>query len=1257
MVSSDTSSIKRPLRLEYPEALPISAKRSEIVSAIRDHQVVIVSGETGSGKTTQLPKMCLEAGLGERGKIGCTQPRRIAALSVSRRIAEELDVPWGDDVGCKIRFSDKTRPGTRIKVMTDGILLAETRSDPQLEAYEAIIIDEAHERSLNIDFLLGYLKRLVASRKDLKVVITSATIDTKLFSSEFGNAPIFEVTGRSYPVEIRYAPLEEIDGDLGSSYVDGAVSATVSLVDESSEGDILIFMPSERDIREAREILSGRLGSHFEVLPLMGSLSAGEQERVFLPSKARKVIVATNIAETSLTIPNIRYVVDTGLARLSRYNPKSRTKRLPIEPIAQSSANQRAGRAGRVRSGVCVRLFSEEEFLERPQFADPEIARANLAEVILQMKAFNLGEIEKFPFLQAPDERAVRGGYTLLQELGAIDSTLQLKEIGRELARLPLDPTIGRMLLQSRREHCVHDVAVIAAGLSIQDPRERPLEHRQKAEEAHKKFTHPDSDFLSLLCLWDAYNTKWRELKTQNQVRKYCKANFLSFLRLREWTEIYDELIEAVASKDEAKSSGSKLRDATSIKRFDDRYRAIHRSVLSGLLGQVALRIERNMYRASGGRELALFPGSTLMEKDRRETSDASKRQRKSHADPSKESWIVAGEIVETARVYARSVALIDPAWIEDVGRHLVKQTVESPEWDKHTGFVSARERITLGGLLIAYRRVNYARLNPAAAKDIFIRSALLSEDTPIDLPFVERNRKSLDKAASRLARLGGLDLASLHEKLVAFYDRVLPEISSTRELKLFARDALSTDPASLEVSPEELLPKGTSNEDLTLFPDTLEVAGAKIELAYRYEPRGERDGVTLSLPLSLARQLPAHTFDSAVPGLREQQVLYLLRGLSKNYRSTLPPLDETSRRIANDSKFIAAPLGEGLAEVLQRLYGVTVPNGQFDLGQLPDHLRPRIEVVDGKKVVGSGRSLSSLQKTLPLPVEGEPLPAWTTVRTKWERTNLQQWDFGDLPEAIEVATVGGMPIYLHPAVVVEGQEIALRLFENRMEAQSHSSLGINALIRKDLAKEFRDLEKQSKAIDKAKPLITLYTSLEVLRDGVLTCAANHMFERENMYPLTQTDFENARVKALERIPNLVPTIISITKSCLEFRQRILSIKKGYPDLRSDLDRLLAPTFLTTTSFEQLRHMPRYLKAIVIRAERAESDPHGDRAKAIVVERYSNTVRALPPSKEVSALYWMVEELKVSTFAQELGTAYPISPTRLDKALLQLGAK
>ncbi len=1232
----------RPFTLSYPEELPISAKKDEIVAAIRTHQVVIVAGETGSGKTTQLPKMCLEAGLGLKGKIGCTQPRRIAALSVSRRIAEELGVTWGHEVGCKIRFSDQTRRGTAVKVMTDGILLAETRGDPVLRAYEAIIIDEAHERSLNIDFLLGYLKKLLASRPDLKLIITSATIDTALFSRAFDNAPVFEVSGRLFPVEIRYDPLDSDDEAGEISYIEGAARAVERVCDESLEGDILIFMPSERDIRDVRDRLSEVAGEALDILPLMGSLSAGEQERVFRPSNRRKVIVSTNIAETSLTIPKIRYVIDSGLARLSRYNPRTRTKRLPIEAIAKSSAQQRAGRAGRVQEGVCIRLFSEEDFESRAEFTDPEILRSNLAEVILRMKALDLGEIAEFPFLNPPDPRAVRSGYTLLQELGALDTNNDLTHIGRELSKLPVDPVIGRMLLQSRREGALSDVLVIAAGSSIQDPRERPADKREKAEQIHRTFWHPDSDFLTLLNIWGAFRKVQRESKGQGALRRFCKEHFLSYMRIREWSDVHGELAESMGTK-----GVSEPEDATTIKRFDGRYRAIHRSVLAGLLGHLAFRAEKNLYRAGAGRQLLIAPGSSLRETNRHRDVHA-RATRPAKRDPSKEQWVVAAEIVETSHLFARTVARIVPAWAEELGKHLLKRTVENPHWSSEKGCVMAQERVTIQGLVVAYRKLPFSRVDPEAAQDLFVRTLCVSEDSPLEYPFIRENRKLCDKVAARLAHSGRLNRHELEESLVRFYLARLPLVSSLRELDQFVREQLPRDPTRLTLTPADLWCGAEAALNDEQFPDELEIGGATVQVHYRYAPGSTRDGVTLAVPLALATRIPSKVLEGAIPGLRQHQVLSIIRELPKQYRLQLDNFAEAARIIATDDALQRLPLVEGIALVLNTRFGVRVPIEVLSSIELPQHLKPRIEVTEEPETSRGTHSVKRNQQQSAEQPHDASLRAWESARASWEREDLSAWDLGNLPAHIEVARVSGVPVFLYPALVPEGQKVALRLLDDEHTARTTSKRGMDLLLRRALSKELQDLAKQARGVEQFKHLITLYTTPEKLKELTFEAAVAQMFAREPTYPLLEQDFNDALERARQRIPNLIPSIVGWVQNCLQLRRQIIDTRRPYPGMRDDLEALLPPDFLTIVPFEQLKHLPRYLKAMLVRAERADNNPAREKQCAKQLEPYLLLARSGKPEVP-DDFRWMVEEFRVSLFAQELGTAYPISAARLDK--------
>ena len=765
-----------PFRLEFPPELPISVRAEEITATIQANQVVILAGETGSGKTTQIPKMCLAAGCGTRGRIACTQPRRVAALSVSRRVAEELGVEWGREVGCKIRFNDQTTAATQIKFLTDGMLLAEVQGDPLLRDYDTIIIDEAHERSLNIDFLLGHLRTLRYKRPELKIVITSATIDTAAFSEAFDGAPVVLVEGRTYPVEVIYAPLDELGSDAAEGderearaealhYIDGAVEAVERIVRESQNGDVLVFLPSERDIRELGDLLEGRRLRQCEVIPMFGRLSNAEQQRVFAPTQRRKIILATNIAETSLTIPGIKFVVDTGLARLSRYSPQARTRRLPIEPVSQSSADQRKGRSGRVADGVCIRLYSEKDFLERPRFTQPEIQRANLADVILRMKAFGLGDIERFPFINMPAAKSIRAGYQLLEELGALDasdniadSVRVLTPLGRELARLPVDPTVGRMILQARAERAVREVAVIAAGLSIQDPRERPMDKQQQADAAHRRFAHPDSDFLTLLNIWEAFHDEFENL-TQAKLRRFCRDHFLSYTRLREWRDIHAQLIDTLEQRDDFKLTsayhGLKEVDEKTTVFGTPSYRAIHRSILAGLLGNIAhLDEENGGYKATHDRRVSLFPGSVLFRREEPKKRGAEPTPREGQKKgPKTPRWIIAAEIMETTRLFARTCARLDPLWALDLGAHVVRVAHSEPFWNVEAGRVMVKQRTRLYGLELESRGVSYGKIDPVHATEIFIREGLVNDTVTFPLDCLTHNRTVREKIEDLLTR------------------------------------------------------------------------------------------------------------------------------------------------------------------------------------------------------------------------------------------------------------------------------------------------------------------------------------------------------------------------------------------------------------------------------------------------------------------------------------------------------------------------
>ncbi len=1302
-------------RVTYPPDLPITARKDEIVAAIRNNQVVVIAGETGSGKTTQIPKMCLEAGLGIGAMIGCTQPRRVAALSISQRIAEELNVPWGREVGCKIRFDDRSGAHTYIKLMTDGILLAETQGDPTLADYSAIILDEAHERSLNIDFLLGYLKGLLVRRQDLKLIVTSATIDTQAFSRHFDNAPIIEVSGRLYPVEVVYQPLDADSEERGDiSFVDAAVQAAERILYETTFGDLLIFMPGERDIRETSDQLEGRFSGEAEVIPLFGRLSSGDQQRVFSKSPRRKIVIATNIAETSLTIPGIRYVIDAGLARISRYNPRTRTRRLPVEAVSQSSANQRKGRAGRVEAGVCIRLYSEEDFNERPPFTQPEIQRANLAEVILRMKAFGLGDIETFPFVQPPAPASISHGFALLQELGALDDKRELTPLGRDLARLPIDPTIGRMLLQSQHEHATRELLIIAAGLSIQDPRERPLDQKDAAAAAHKKFNDPKSDFLALLNIWNAVHDQWDKLRTQNARRKFCRQHFLSYLRMREWQDLYTQLHDALDNLGTIKLNE---RDAD--------YDAIHRSILAGLTGHVGRREDRNSYKAAGNRLLNVFPGSALFERGEPLKKHAPKPAPSAPKPRSNQpQWIVAGEIVETSQLFARTLAGIDPQWIFQLAPHCCKVTHQTPHWSASAGRVLVEEVITLHGLEVQRRKVAYGNINAKDATEIFIRSALVEdnlmpkivprgsrvssltagvEDDEAELTpptsraaneryrFLTHNRAVREKIENWQTRVRRYDLADLDQALFDFYSKHIENVSSTHELnRLLGEQA---DPNFLCIHEADLAGGPVSNYDAAAFPDALPVAGHPVALAYAYAPGEEHDGVTIQLPFSIANSASASVLEWAVPGLREEKISTLLRALPKSIRRDLMPFPPKVAEIVRDFNPGGNSFLADLGRFLHQRYGVPVPASSWPADAIPAHLRPRIEIIShDHKILGSGRDLEHLRKGLEQ-VKPEPAKepaAWQRATKQWERFGLRGWTCGDLPERVTISEGPGLPLYGWPGLHLEEGNVNVRLFRVQNAARSASIHGVQRLVEIAIEKELAWMEKDLRALSRFESLHAPLGDLDALRESALENLKRHLLPADPLPSLSEAQFQYAVEIARSRLPGLVPPFLDRVGLILQLRQQVqqrlgpalpaasqraTTLNQlsqlgtppgptgGHP-LAAELAGLLPPRFLEQIPFDRLPHLPRYLKALMMRIERAGLNPLKDQERVRQTAPYQMAWKQLqtapPHSSEarqaMEEFRWMIEEFKVSVFAQELGTAQPVSAKRLDETLARIRA-
>ena len=1212
-----------PFRIEFPPELPISSRAEEITAAIGLHQVVVLAGETGSGKTTQIPKMCLVAGRGSLGRIACTQPRRVAALSVSRRVAEELGVAWGREVGCKVRFNDDTSAATRIKFLTDGMLLSEAQGDPLLREYDTIIVDEAHERSLNIDFLLGHLRQLIGRRPDLKVVITSATIDTEAFSQAFGGAPVIKVEGRTYPVEVIYAPLDSFgsDADPDSAdqaekaeslhYIDGAVEAVERIVADSAGGDILVFMPSERDVRETCDLLEGRRGRGSDLVPLFGRLSNVEQQRVFAPSARRKIVVATNIAETSLTIPGIRYVVDTGLARMSRYVPQARTRRLPIEAISQSSADQRKGRCGRVADGVCIRLFSEEDYLGRPKFTQPEIQRANLADVILRLKAFAFGEVEDFPFLSPPLPKAVRAGYQLLEELGALGPDGQLSPIGRELARLPVDPTVGRMILQARGEKALREVLIIASGLSVQDPRERPLDKQAQADTAHRRFAHGESDFLGLLNIWESYHGEFEQM-TQAKLRRFCRDHFLSYTRMREWRDVHSQLEETLRERrDFRPTSIHDGRRGQAVSEADEKllfisagYRVIHRSILAGLLGNVATWDEANSgYKAGYDRRVAIFPGSVLF---RRSNAAGKGGAAKRGGDtPSADRkgpvrWLMAAEIMETSRLYARTCARIDPAWALDLAAHVVRVATSEPFWDEKAGRVKVKQRTRLYGLEIDSRAVSYGKINPAEATEIFIREGLVNDTVSWPFDFLKHNRTVREAIIERLTRARHGGYLNLDEMMYRFYSARLSlaeigpaGVSSVAELVDLVRERRAGQPDFLMVAETDLHDPSEVEIDESSFPPSVPLQNSALPLQYAYRPGQEDDGVTLEVNVAEAHRLSAIALDWAVPGHLAEKVEHYLKSLPKDLRRAFVPLAESAAQLAaalesrhrlTDGRETVV---EALAAELRERHRLGVTAAVWAGKPPPEHLRVRVRVKNeaGKEVVAS-----------------------------------RDW------EVIAAA--------LAPAAEASQADRAAAARQLAAQGLEH-----------ELRYEWAWLERDLKRVRELGPLLATLAPQEAVRADAFALLKRWACDPRRLPTQpTPANFHAAAEAVKIELRKETPRFLAVLREVLDLRSELLVLKDGYPALQQDVAALIGPQFLRTLPLTRFWELPRYLKAMKLRAERWKKNPQKDAERALQLAPYLKA----PP-----AVRWLVEEYRVSLFAQELGTSEPVSAVKLDQAIAE----
>ena len=1241
--------------IEYPPDLPISSRAEDIVAALRKHQVLIIAGETGSGKTTQIPKMCLQAGLTEFGRIACTQPRRVAALSISRRLSEELKTEWGQFVGARIRFTDKTAATTAIAVMTDGMLLNEIQFDPDLTRYSALIIDEAHERSLNIDFLLGYLQQLRKRRTDLKILITSATIDTETFSKAFDDAPVIEVSGRAYPVDVVYAPIDELQEDSGDfTYIEGMATAIERILTLNQPGDILCFLPGEKDIRETASLLDGGLSERVEVLPLFGRLSNSDQQKIFRSSQRRKVILATNIAETSITIPGIRFVVDSGLARMSRYQPQSNALRLPIERVARSSADQRKGRAGRIAPGVCIRLYDEKDYLSRPAYTTPELLRSNLAAVILRMMAFRLGEIEDFPFINPPSAGAIQSGYNLLHQLGAIEEGRKLTPLGKRLARLPVDPTVGRMILQASQEGCLHEILVIAAGLSIQDPRERPMEAADTADAMHRKFADPQSDFLSLLNIWKAYHDQMESL-TQAQLRKFCKKHFLSYLRMREWRDIHSQLEHSIRD-----IGGFKFAQA------EAEYHQIHRALLSGLLHGVAEKEIGNTYRMAHQRRIDLFPGSGLY--DRKAAKAA--RAKKKPANPVKSTapdWILCAEIVETSRLFGRNAAEIDPAWIEELGAHLIRTKYTEPVFDERSERVVLHERLLLSGLEIARRRRSCFTLQPEVATELFIRHGLVQGALRSKPGFLKKNLALREKLEDFQTRVRAVNTWELDDRIFNFYKERIPPMGSQRELVRWIRHHLKGNESVLELSEADLVDRDRFDFDKESFPESVRINNTEFGIDYAYKPGDEADGATLKVPIETFQSFDPAQIDWVVPGWIEERILCLLKSLPKDHRRHLIPLADTARKCVQGVNPDKGPLVDQLTRILAEQYRLRIWPEDWNPDNIPEHLRPRIEVVDNRKrTLASGREWQQVADQVDSVQHGTAkeetdaerrLKIWRKARAQHERVNLSSWDFQDYPLQLEIGRINGLPVPAYPGIQREADEsLSLRLFETQAEAESASRVGFIHLAIYLMGRELgwleKDLQKELKRVEwLASPLL----SAKALYAQVRFMLWSHLFTCKEVLPLERKRIDATIEQAQQRSKGLIPQCVDLLEGIFNQWTKLQLSLKTFPDALDTLNGLVHPRFLIEVRWSQLQHYPRYLKALEIRQTRASQNPTKDTEKAQRLRPFVQALKQLGTDTAAKRQYrWLLEEYRVQIYAQELGTAEKVSPSRLEDQLKSL---
>ena len=1253
---------KKP-RLFYPSELPITRYRQEIVQAIKENRVIIVSGETGCGKSTQLPKMCLEAGRGLAGKIACTQPRRLAAMTIAQRLADELHQPVGKAVGFKIRFQDRTSPESYIKILTDGMLLAETQGDRLLTEYDTIIIDEAHERSLNIDFLIGLCRHLLEKRPELKLIITSATLEVEKFAQAFSNPPVFQVSGRMYPVEVMYF---EADAQRRKKeepdYLDLAVEAVDFLKKEKPPGDVLVFMPTEQDILETCQRLQGKHYPDSVVLPLFARMPAHQQRQIYT-IKQGKIVVATNVAETSLTIPGIRYVVDTGLARISQYQSASGIHSLPITPISQASAEQRKGRCGRVSEGLCLRLYSEEDFRSRPEHTPPEILRSNLAEVILRMLDLELGDPLKFPFIDPPSPRSVRDGYRVLVELGAVSQKegggYELTPLGRKMARLPLDPRLSRMLLEAEKRGCLEEVAVIAAALSIQDPRLRPLDRAADADRVQSVFQHPESDFLTFINIWQAMKASFTSAASGSAsaaLKKFARDYFMSYNRLREWQFVYEQILEIL---EEQKIKIRPEKPQLAAPGSSDRYSAIHKSILSGFISHLAAHKEKNLYEVARGQEAMLWPGSALFKKPA--------------------SWVVAAELVRTNRLYLRTVARINPAWAEELAPHLCRYSYQDQYWDVNRGEVRAKEIVSIFNLtIVSGRDVPFGPQDPKIAHEIFIEEALLKNQAKKKYDFLEHNHRLVNKIRLLEEKLRQRNILIPEHHLFDFYSGRLQGVYNLNGLESRLKNAVGDD--FLRLKEENLYLTRPPEELVGQYPDSLKILGHTYELRYRFAPGEEDDGVTVVLPRNLVDTIPEELLTWPVPGMMREKIEATLKALPKEYRKLLQPVSEKAELLTKELKPASVSFFTALSVLLKNKLGVEIPRTVWEKLEIPRYLKMRISVVNEKgEEILSGRDLEFLRQMLSArgkkPAEEES-PGWQEARIKWEREELGNWD-EKLPEIPEEIAIDDF-LKGYPGLQAEGKRLKLKLFKNQKEAIKSHLQAMEAILSGQFQKDLNFIERSYGWPEEVKPLLLFFGGEGALKESLLSRVKKEVFQKNfrRLEELQSFIKEKALKELFEKSHLLFTAAVETLQEYRRTREIIQSIEEAHKKLKvsstmpailkEELERLVPRNFLNIYPLDFLVQLPRLVKALGVRAERARLSAEKDRAKAAQVEpfeaEYARLARLLgreySPEKErlLFDLRWMIEEFKVSLFAPEIKTAFPVSAKRLAAKIKEIEA-